>query len=69
MAMEEQLQYLKSAFNVRKEFENLTENLNKWLKGAELILEMPENGVDFQTVDFKHSELQVSLNLFLSIVL
>ncbi|GIX92584.1 nesprin-1 [Caerostris extrusa] len=58
MAMEEQLQYLKSAFDIRKEFEKLAESLNKWLNGAEQMLDVSTAGVDFQNLDSTYNELQ-----------
>ncbi|CAL1291409.1 unnamed protein product [Larinioides sclopetarius] len=58
LAMEEQLQYLKSAYEVRKEFEKISESLNTWLEGAEKMLDVSSSGVDFQNIDSTYAELQ-----------
>lgn len=58
-AMEEQFQYLKSALGVRKEFDQLKDSLERWLKGANALLGTSPSGIDFQDVNFKYNELQV----------
>lgn len=66
VAMEEQFQYLKSALSVRKEFDQLKDSLERWLKGANALLETSSSGIDFQDVNFKYNELQVYLSISLN---
>ncbi|XP_054713817.1 LOW QUALITY PROTEIN: muscle-specific protein 300 kDa-like [Uloborus diversus] len=57
VAIEEQYQYLKTSLTHRKEYESLKDGLNRWLHGAEKLLESPI-GVDYPNVNYKHKELQ-----------
>ncbi|GFY40257.1 nesprin-1 [Trichonephila inaurata madagascariensis] len=57
LAMEEQMQYLKTAYDFRKEFEKLSESLNKWCDVAEKILDVSSVGKYFADISVYENQL------------
>lgn len=68
VAIEEQFQYLKSSLAVRKDFDQLKDSLERWLKGANDLLKVSPSGIDFQDVNYKYSELQVNIIIKICLV-